>query len=103
MISVDDHILEPSGIWQDRLPARYLEAGPRVVVKDGTEYWRYEGRLFPTSGLSAVAGKKYDDITPHALSYADMRPGCYESAWVVRWTSGTRTRHTLPSRSTWVW
>jgi predicted TIM-barrel fold metal-dependent hydrolase len=78
MISVDDHILEPSGIWQDRLPVQYLEAGPQVVVKDGTEYWRYEGRLFPTSGLSAVVGKKYEDITPHALRYADMRPGCYE-------------------------
>jgi hypothetical protein len=51
MISVDDHILEPAGIWQDRLPAQYLEAGPQVVVKDGTDYWRYEGRLFPTSGL----------------------------------------------------
>ena len=49
MISVDDHILEPPGIWQDRLPAQYLEAGPQVVVKDNTEYWRYEGRLFPTS------------------------------------------------------
>jgi hypothetical protein len=78
MISVDDHILEPAGIWQDRLPAQYLEAGPQVVVKDGTDYWPYEGRLFPTSGLSAVAGKKYEDITPHALRYADMRPGCYE-------------------------
>lgn len=61
MISVDDHILEPPGIWRDRLPARYLEAGPQVVVKDGTECWRYEGRLFPASGLSAVAGKKYED------------------------------------------
>jgi hypothetical protein len=64
MISVDDHILEPASIWQDRLPAQYLEAGPQVVVKDGTDYWPYEGRLFPTSGLSAVAGKKYEDITP---------------------------------------
>jgi hypothetical protein len=36
MISVDDHILEPASIWQDRLPAQYLEAGPQVVVKDGT-------------------------------------------------------------------
>jgi predicted TIM-barrel fold metal-dependent hydrolase len=78
MISVDDHILEPPNIWQDRVPAAFKDAAPKIVVKGGDEYWQYEGRLFPTSGLSAVAGKKYDEITPHALRYADMRPGCYD-------------------------
>ena len=78
MISVDDHVLEPPNVWQDRVPAKYKDAAPSIVEKDGTEYWTYEGRLFPTSGLAAVAGKRYEDISPHALNYADMRPGCYE-------------------------
>src|SRR5882757_4544830 len=78
MISVDDHVLEPPNVWQDRVPARYRDAAPRIVVRDGVESWQYEGRLFPTSGLSAVAGKKAAQISPHALNYADMRPGCYE-------------------------
>jgi predicted TIM-barrel fold metal-dependent hydrolase len=78
MISVDDHVLEPPGVWQDRLPERYLDAGPRIVYDNGDEFWQYEGKKFPMSGLSAVAGKTADQISPHALSFADMRPGCYE-------------------------
>jgi predicted TIM-barrel fold metal-dependent hydrolase len=78
MISVDDHVLEPPNVWQDRVPAKYKDAAPRVMHKDGEEFWQFEGRKYPTSGLSAVAGKKYDEITPHALSYDDMRPGCYD-------------------------
>src|ERR1700761_9248108 len=77
MISVDDHILEPPGVWQDRMPAKYKDAAPKMVTEGGEEFWRYEGRLFPISGLSAAAGKRTQDISPHALRYADMRPGCY--------------------------
>jgi predicted TIM-barrel fold metal-dependent hydrolase len=78
MISVDDHVLEPPNVWQDRVPAKYKDAAPKIVVRDGHEAWQYEGRIFPTSGLAAVAGKNAKDISPHALNYADMRPGCYE-------------------------
>src|SRR5579862_7930321 len=31
IISVDDHVVEPPGVWQDRLPSRYKDAGPRLV------------------------------------------------------------------------
>src|SRR5580658_1889657 len=55
MISVDDHVLEPPNVWQDRVPARYKDAAPKIVVRNGVENWRYEGRFFPTSGLSAIA------------------------------------------------
>jgi predicted TIM-barrel fold metal-dependent hydrolase len=79
MISVDDHVLEPPNVWQDRVPAKYKDAAPKIVVKDGVENWQYEGRLFPTSGLSAVVGKKKNDISPTALNYADMRPGCHDA------------------------
>jgi hypothetical protein len=30
IISVDDHIVEPPHLWQDRLPARLKAQGPRV-------------------------------------------------------------------------
>jgi hypothetical protein len=29
-ISVDDHVVEPAQLWQERLPARMREHGPRV-------------------------------------------------------------------------
>lgn len=34
-VSVDDHVVEPPGVWQDRLPARLRERGPRVVPHRG--------------------------------------------------------------------
>src|SRR5438445_606220 len=30
IVSVDDHVIEPPGVWQDRLPASYREVGPRL-------------------------------------------------------------------------
>ena len=31
IISVDDHVVEPPNVWQDRLPSKYAEVGPRIV------------------------------------------------------------------------
>ena len=30
LISVDDHVIEHRDVWQDRLPAKLKERGPRV-------------------------------------------------------------------------
>ncbi len=81
MVSVDDHVLEPAGVWQDRVPTRYREAAPRLVQTDSGEFWSYEDRLVATGGLAACAGKPRDTFfTPNAISYADMLPGCYDIA-----------------------
>ena len=81
MVSVDDHVLEPPGVWHDRVPARYREVAPRLVQTDNGEYWSYEDRLVATGGLAACAGKPRDTFfTPNAISYADMLPGCYDIA-----------------------
>lgn len=32
IISVDDHVLEPANLWQDRLPLTFREAGPKIVL-----------------------------------------------------------------------
>lgn len=79
MISVDDHVIEPASVWQDRLPARYREVGPHMVSEGDDEYWVYENRRVATSGLSATAGKKTDAFSPKPIRYADMREGCYNS------------------------
>ena len=34
-ISVDDHVVEPHGLWQDRLPSKHKEQGPRVQRQKG--------------------------------------------------------------------
>ena len=35
-ISVDDHVVEPHGLWQDRLPSKYKAQGPRVAAAEGS-------------------------------------------------------------------
>ena len=78
MISVDDHVLEPADLWQRWLPAKLREQAPTVKSEDGQEFWEYEGRRFPTTDLSANAGKDKSDFTVHSVSYSEMRPGCYD-------------------------
>jgi predicted TIM-barrel fold metal-dependent hydrolase len=80
MVSVDDHVLEPPNVWQDRVPARYRDAAPHMVQTDAGEFWKYEDRLVPTGMLAAAAGKSKEEFTPDAISYAEMLPGCYDVA-----------------------
>ena len=35
IISVDDHVIEQSRVWVDRLPAKYHDVGPRTVKERG--------------------------------------------------------------------
>ena len=78
LISVDDHILEPPHLWVDRVAAKDRDRAPHMEVHDGMDYWVYDGKRFPSSGLSAVVGKSKEEFSPEPLSYADMRPGCYD-------------------------
>ena len=110
VISVDDHVVEPPHVWQDRLPARMRERGPRVerarwgdialgagasykqeMSDDGRwgDYWVYEDRLIylhkrhVTIPLEATPDgdlNRFDrsKLTLNAITYDEMRPGCYQ-------------------------
>lgn len=95
LISTDDHLIEHPRLWSDRLPKRFLEAGPKIVeramppgggliavTEDSTmrlaEVWEYEGRIYPYIGLNAVAGKKPEEYGVDPTRYEDMLPGCYD-------------------------
>lgn len=79
LISVDDHILEPPNVWVDRVPAKDRDRAPHMELVDGMDYWVYDGKRFPSSGLSAVAGKSKEEFSPEPLPYSEMRPGCYDA------------------------
>jgi len=78
IVSVDDHLIEHPRVWQDRLPKKFREAGPRIVEKDGMHQWSYDGQIFPTIGLNAVAGKPPEEWGLDPVRYEDMIPGCYD-------------------------
>ena len=75
LISVDDHILEPPNLWVDRVAAKDRDRAPHMETVDGMDYWVYDGKRYPSSGLSAVAGKSKEEFSPEPLPYSDMRPG----------------------------
>ena len=79
LISVDDHVLEPPGVWQDRVPSQYREDAPRMVTDEGGEAWVYEDKRIPTIGLSAAAGRTREEFTLEPITYQDMRAGCFDS------------------------
>jgi predicted TIM-barrel fold metal-dependent hydrolase len=79
LISVDDHLIEPPTLWQDRLPVRYLEAGPRIVeVDNGDQVWSYQGKRYATLGLAATAGRPSEEIGNDPTRYDQMMPGAYD-------------------------
>ena len=98
IISVDDHIVEPPHIWQDRLPERYRDVGPRVVIAprgemaledgrwvetpgDGDEmaaWWHYEDHRYQLKEMIACAGMAPEEVTMRGVTFDDIRPGCYE-------------------------
>jgi predicted TIM-barrel fold metal-dependent hydrolase len=79
-ISVDDHLIEPARLWQERVPATWRDTAPRIVRDGDNEFWVYEDREIVTTGLNAVAGKSREEFSPEPISYDDMREGCYEPA-----------------------
>src|ERR1700730_2061884 len=79
ILSVDDHLIEHPRVWQDRLPERFKENGPKSIEDArGHHVWLYEGRIYPNIGLNAVAGKSPEQFGMEPLRYDDMIPGCYD-------------------------
>ena len=79
IISVDDHVIEPPNVWQDRLPEKFKAVGPRIERRkvknmkfvggvfsydtaadneDGLwcDWWLVEDLQYPLTRLSAAAG-----------------------------------------------
>jgi predicted TIM-barrel fold metal-dependent hydrolase len=121
IISVDDHVIEPPGVWMDRLPAKYRDVGPRIEqhpleeitmiggayqIKPGTEgppvdWWHYEDLLMPHRRIIAAVGFERDDITLTGITYDEMRPGCYDAKarladMDTNWTEASLSFPTFP-------
>jgi predicted TIM-barrel fold metal-dependent hydrolase len=99
IISVDDHVVEPANLWQDRLPQKFKDAGPKVVMappgdvefiggkltvgmgepgsgKD-VAWWMYEDLQRPLMRLDAAVGYDRDEVDLRLVSYDEMRPGAF--------------------------
>ncbi|MEX5708601.1 amidohydrolase family protein [Parafrankia sp. FMc6] len=79
LISVDDHVIEPPNVFEDRLPAKYADAAPRFVRRaDGTMAWVYEGVAIPNTAVNAVAGRPKSEYGFEPVCVEEIRSGCYD-------------------------
>jgi len=80
LVSVDDHVVEPPDVCRDRVPAKYRDAAPHVVVDDRDgEVWVYEGIKGKTgSAMNATVHRSKSEISLDGLTYEEMAPGCYD-------------------------
>ncbi len=99
IISVDDHVVEPTHVWQTWLPERFRERAPRIERKGigpmrhtgGGNYeitwddkgpqadcWFFEDMVYVHKRHVAAAGFARDDMTMSPITYDEMRAGCYE-------------------------
>ena len=97
IVDVDAHLVEPPGIWADRLPAKYRDVGPRVeyhpggeIILDGAVYkeapgtegpdvawWHYEDTFTSLKRTIAASGFKPEEITLTGTTFDEIRPGCF--------------------------
>ena len=95
IISADDHVVEPPHLWQDRLPEKYRDVGPRVVIAPQGEmqlvdgawvetpgtgdkmaaWWHYEDHRYQVKEMIACAGMAPEDVTMQGVTFDDIRPG----------------------------
>jgi len=98
IISVDDHILEPRDLWQNELPAKWRDRGPRVSRErakldfkggqmsfqrgavDGQwcDIWLFDDLVAPTGLLHAAGGLPPAEQSNVPAIYEDFRPGTYD-------------------------
>src|SRR5579864_1858055 len=94
IVSIDDHVLETPQIWQDRLPSRYRDTGPRVVRERGMvagfaaashgyeqrsdgrwcDVWHYEDEVMPLLRGTAQVGYEVSDDGQHCVTFDEVRP-----------------------------
>ena len=79
IIDADAHVNEPPDLWQERVPARLRDRAPKIVRRDGGDWWSFDdGRRMKSVGLSTVAGMSVLDFVPSGRTYETMRPGSFD-------------------------
>jgi len=81
LISVDDHVVEPAGMFDGRLPARLQDRAPHVVEDaEGNQEWLYEHLREAHTGLNAVVGRPIEECGMEPTRFDAMLRGAWDPA-----------------------
>jgi predicted TIM-barrel fold metal-dependent hydrolase len=79
LVSVDDHLIEPAGMFEHHMPARLKGRAPRIAKgTDGAHHWVVEGMRAPGLGLNAVMGRPPEEYGFEPVAYDQVRKGCFD-------------------------
>jgi len=78
VISADDHVVEPPDTFEGRVEQRFAERAPRIVEKEGAQYWVFDGAEFPNVGFNAVVGRPVDEYSFEPARFDHMRRGAWD-------------------------
>ena len=79
IISVDDHITEPGTVFDKHLTGDAYASAPKLrTTAKGTNYWEYQGKKIPSTGLNAVVGRPKDEYGMEPTALSQLRAGCYD-------------------------
>jgi predicted TIM-barrel fold metal-dependent hydrolase len=86
LVSIDDHVIEPPDMFENHVPARWLDEAPRVVRNErGIDEWVFQGQRTSTRfGLAATVGWPPEEWGLDPGSYSELRPGCFDVHQRVR-------------------
>jgi predicted TIM-barrel fold metal-dependent hydrolase len=71
-------VVEPPHLFEGRLPAKFVERGPRILEDDqGRQQWHYEGTQ-PNVGLNAVVGRPVLEASFEPARFDEMRKGAWD-------------------------
>jgi predicted TIM-barrel fold metal-dependent hydrolase len=80
IIDADAHVNEPPDLWQTRVPSKLRDRAPKVEHRDDGDYWSFDdGKRSRPLGFTAVAGLSYLDFKPAGITYAETRPGSWDT------------------------
>jgi hypothetical protein len=77
IVDMDSHVVEPPGVWSDRLPARLREAGPRIEYAPAGDVQLVDGKYVETPGTEGPTrpGGSSRETAPRS-SGTSPRLGC---------------------------
>ncbi|MCL0102335.1 amidohydrolase [Dehalococcoidia bacterium] len=78
VISADSHVNPPPTIYQEYTSPEFRDRAPRVEIRGDQQVMLFEGRETIASGLSSVAGKKYEDFKHQVKTFEEGRRGGFD-------------------------
>ncbi len=79
LISTDDHVVEPPGMFDKHLPARWRDRAPQLVRRpDGSDVWMFDGKPIINVALNAVVGRPPEEYGMEPTSFEQIRRGTWD-------------------------